>query len=297
MTHTTRLSVPLLLVLLVISGAAVGVAGEPKVITINPAVLKVAEQVEVPARDDGLLVSLSAREGQVVAAGELIAQLDDGDAQRAHTKAKLELQRGQKLATNTIKVRQATVELEQAKVDYRRALDALAKLPNSVSAAELDRLRSHGRKCTLDLEQAQFEIDAAQLAVSLLDNELQLASDRLQRRRLTTPLAGVVVALPKRPGEWVEAGQSVARIVATDRLRIEFFLKSSDAPPSLLGREVTFRLTGPQPTNESFSGRITLVGTEVDPVNNEVRMRAEVDNGAGHLRPGLAGTLTIGTGP
>ncbi len=44
-----------------------------------------------------------------------------------------------------------------------------------------------------------------------------------------------------------------------------------------------------------YSGRIVLVSPEVDPVNGQVRVWAEIDNHDLRLRPGLHGSMTIAT--
>ena len=44
------------------------------------------------------------------------------------------------------------------------------------------------------------------------------------------------------------------------------------------------------------TGKVTFVSPEVDPVNHQVRVWAEVDNTELVLRPGLAAEMTIDAG-
>jgi macrolide-specific efflux system membrane fusion protein len=83
------------------------------------------------------------------------------------------------------------------------------------------------------------------------------------------------------------------RVVRIDRLRVEAFLDSHEAGDNLVGREVTLSVELPGRDQGEFSGKVVFVSPEVDPVNGQVRVWAEVDNRQSRLRPGLHGTLKI----
>lgn len=269
------------------------VASDPAPLTIDSALLTIAEQAEVPARDAGVVSEVAIREGQIVKVGDPLVHLEDADARLGHVKALIDVQRAKKLASNDIKLRLAQKDLEFANTEYQRATQSEGKLPGSVSEAERDRLRLSTQRAALELEQAEFDLEAAKLAVNLFENELRLAEEKLQRRRILAPISGVVVAIPKRLGEWVEPGQVVVRVLATDKLRVEFFLKSDQATPDLVGKTVRFTPPNATENSASFAGKVAFVSPEVDPLNGQVRVWAEIDNRDGRLRPGLAGALAI----
>ena len=266
--------------------------GNPAPVTIDSALLTLADQAEVPARDAGLVAEIGVREGQVVKVGDLLAKLDDTDAILGRVKVSIELKQAQRLAGNDIKVRTAQRDLDFAKSEFQRAHQAEGRLPGSVSDAERDRLRLNVERASLDLQQAQFDLDAAKLAVDLYENELKLAEEKLLRRRIISPISGIVVVIPKHLGEWVQPGEAVVRVLAIDRLRVEFFLKASSASPDLVSKTVKFTLPGSE-TAAAFTGKVTFVNPEVDPLNGQVRVWAEIENRDGRLRPGLTGSLTI----
>src|SRR5688572_28375664 len=110
----------------------VALAADPTTITVESALLTVAEQAEAPARDAGLIVEFKVREGDSIAAGAQLARLDDSEARLAEMKAAIDLRHAQKLAANDIKVRLANVEVTFAKSELKRANDAAQKLANSV---------------------------------------------------------------------------------------------------------------------------------------------------------------------
>jgi RND family efflux transporter MFP subunit len=117
-------------------------------------------------------------------------------------------------------------------------------------------------------------------------NELDAAKVQRARRQILAPFDGTVVQIFVRLGEWVEPGQKALRIVDTSRLKAEGFLPANTADAKLVGTPVrlTLDLAGEQAA--AFDGTIAFVSPEVDPINGQVRVWAEIDNRAGRLRPG-----------
>ena len=114
---------------------------------------------------------------------------------------------------------------------------------------------------------------------------------------IKSPLDGVVVEINQRPGEWVEPGETMFRVVRIDRLRVEAFLDAHQAAGLLVGRPVKLAIDAKGDATAEFSGKIVFVSPEVDPVNGQVRVWAEVENPDGQLRPGVHGKLSIGPLP
>ncbi|MGC3967454.1 MAG: HlyD family secretion protein [Pirellulales bacterium] len=100
-----------------------------------------------------------------------------------------------------------------------------------------------------------------------------------------------------RPGEWVEPGKPVVRLVRLDRLRVEGFVRyDQQSPGSLHGKTVRAEIASAGGVRHSFSGRVTFVSPIVQP-GGEYRIWAEVENRRENehwlLRPGLEAELTI----
>jgi macrolide-specific efflux system membrane fusion protein len=251
------------------------------------------EQVEVPARDAGVLVSLAVREGQVVAVNDTLGQVDDVESQLAVQRSQLERDIAVNLARNDIRVRFAKKSAEVAQAEVKRANESIEKFPKSVSATEVDRLRLAAERATLEIEQAQLELSTAQLTAQLKENELQLAKRLVSRRRLVAPQAGVVVQVHRKHGEWVEPGQPVLRLLRVDRLRASGFVDAKRAHTLKPGTPVTVSVELPGLRETSFAGQLIFVSPEVDPVNGQVRFWAEIENRDATLRSGLQGVLTV----
>ena len=94
-------------------------------------------------------------------------------------------------------------------------------------------------------------------------------------------------------GEWLEPGQRVLRIVRLDRLRVEGFVDSRQVHGNLRGATVRVQVTLAAETRVTLKGKLVFISPEVDPVNNQVRVWAEVDNPDLTLRPGLSAEMVI----
>ena len=79
-----------------------------------------------------------------------------------------------------------------------------------------------------------------------------------------------------------------------DRLKVEGFVESRQITGSLRGAAVRVLV---QPSDEEKSivmkGKIVFVSPEIDPVNGQVRVWAEVENPDLSLRPGLQAEMII----
>lgn len=262
-------------------------------VRIPAVVVTLIDQVDVPAREPGVMIRRLATEGQVIEEGQLIGVLDDRDVKLIRARAEAELAMAQRAAQNELKIRFAQKAAEVARSELKRALDSVEKFSKSVSQTELDRLQLLADKAALELEQAQEELATAKLQSSVKQFEVERARLQEERRRIIAPLTGVVVQWKKNPGEWLEPGQSVVRIIRLQKLRAEGFASADQLTPDSIDRGVTLTVERPGQPAEKFAGKLVFISPEIDPVNNQVRFWAEVDNAQLKLRPGQSGALVI----
>lgn len=274
-------------------GADFARAAEP--LRLENAVVTLIEQVDVPARSPGVLAELNVREGDRVVRGQQAGRIDDAEARLKAEHVELELLAARAEAANELKMFAAQKGAEAARAELQRAVDSQAKYDKSISQTELARLRLSAEKGELESRQARHEIDVAKVALRVKENETAAAKQAIERHKLSMPLDGVVVEVRRRVGEWVEPGMPVLRVVRMDRLRVEAFLEADRVPATLAGGKAELKLTSPAGNGRVYEGRITFVSPEVNPVNGQVRIIAEVDNPDGTLRPGVPGVLVVST--
>ena len=264
-------------------------------IRISGALVKLIDQLDVPAREAGTIVELAVREGSRVKTGDMLARIDDTEARFAQERAYVELRISEQNAASDVAVRSAERALQTAGTELKRAEEARQKLRESVTEAELDKLRLAADQAKLAVEKAQQERAVAQLQRDLKKVESDFAGRSVSRREATALFPGVVVQVNKHVGDWVQPGDKILRVVRLDRLRVEAFLEGTQATSGLEGMPVSLVVDLQGKPGTMFRGKLTFVSPEIDPFNRSMRVLAEIENPGLNLQPGLRGTLIVGS--
>jgi macrolide-specific efflux system membrane fusion protein len=262
-------------------------------IEVPALLIKIAEQIDVPAREAGVLAAVPVREGQIVERGTRIAQIEDDEAVIAAQRAKIEMSIAQANAENDVGIRFAKKSLEVAKAELARSTEAVAIYKNSISASEMDRQRLLVDKGLVEVEQAQHEFKIAAFTRQIKATDYQAAEQAVGRRKITAPLGGMVVQVYRHPGEWVKPGEPVVRIVCLDHLRAEGFLNARYLSQELQDRKVKVTVDLARRPATVFPGKITFLDPEIDPVNGQFHVWIEVANQDLSLRPGMRAKMSL----
>jgi multidrug efflux pump subunit AcrA (membrane-fusion protein) len=250
------------------------------------------------------------------------------EAERKLKTLELSLQVAKNISENKSAVEIAKTDEATSKTQLERAKTARSQFDKSVSESEMIRLTADFRKAELGVAEAESkhltselqvhvhtaELDEQQATISrnkhLVEQErrklkqaartsetrrveLELAKAMLDRRKVLSPLTGVVVRHSRQPGEFVEAGTPILRVIQLDRLRAEGFVDVAIASPALKSRAVRIEVTGIGARKKTLSGVITFVGQEVDPLNQQVRVWAEFESPELDVYPGMTAEMTI----
>ena len=286
---------------LLLGGLANPVVGQQP-LEIPAALLNIVETVNVPASQEGIVRSLAVREGSVVNAGDILAEIDSQRVTLDLEEAQAQLEISRRRGENDVDIRFAQKSYEVAKAELDRASHANSLVPGAVSASEIDHLQLIVEKSSLEIEQARHNFEIAKLSEHQDLLKVQQRELAKTQHTIRAPISGMVVALNFRAGEWVRVSDPLARIVRIDRLRVDDFVPLELGMAGLEEARVTFRPDLPalqeagaraaEPAAE-FEGRIVFVHPEVNPVKAQMRIWAEIDNRDLRLRPGLQGRLTI----
>ena len=255
------------------------------------------DEVDVPAQEAGLLVSVEARAGLSVESGLLLAQIDDRPVRHALRVAELEHEAASAKAASDVNSRHARATSAVAKADFDAVAAANRRNPGTIAQTEQRKKELELQTTVLRIEQSELEQRLAEIAGLSTAAEAEAAQAAIDRRQVRAPLDGVVVDVPRRPGEWVQVGERVARIVRMDRLRIEGFVKADEFDAAEIhARPVTVDVRLARGRIEQFAGKITFVDPAVE-ASNDYRVWAEVENrqqaGQWLLRPGQKVEMTI----
>ncbi len=268
-------------------------ANVPSTIVAESALLRVIDQVSVPARTVGVLSAIDVKEGQLVKQGALLARVDDTQEKLIYQRAALEYELAKESAANDIAIRVAEKSLEFSEQEYQRLKRAADGISGSVSKSELEESRVTAEQAVLEVEKARHEYKLEGLNEKLKQTEQAVALHNKQIHEIVAPVSGLVVEIMRRRGEWVEPGEDVLRIMRIDRLRAEGLIPFQEVTPDLPGSEVTITVSIPGKPEVTATGQVVLVNPEINPVNGRVRVCAEFDNPTGRLMPGMRATMTI----
>jgi len=264
-------------------------------------------------------------EGQKVAAGQVVARLDDTEirqelagreADLAAARAALaELQAGSRVE----EIAQAEAAVLRLKAESRRAADEylrseqlfkreviakrdldLALAARDASAAALreaaERLqlvRAGARSETR--QQARARVQGAEAAASL-------ARTRLTETTLLAPTAGIVLSKNIEPGEQVAPGTPVVTIGRLEDVWIRGYVPESDLPRIRLGQKARVTVDGLK--GKVFEGRLDFIAqeaeftpknvqTEKERVRLVYRVKVTVANPDMVLKPGMPADAVI----
>lgn len=170
------------------------------------------------------------------------------------------------------------------RLDSRLAEVAVAKAEKELAFAGQAYERQKRLLAAEGTSQKAFQ--EADLQLQTARNDLATAQTELSLLQIKAPLAGTVVRISARLGQSVETNTVLAEVIALERLVVTAQVPSREAGLLKPGQPVDF---GP---GSAATGKVTVVGKDIDPKTDTVLVRAAVPAGAG-LRPGQFVTIRI----
>ncbi|MCA9189637.1 MAG: HlyD family efflux transporter periplasmic adaptor subunit [Pirellulaceae bacterium] len=249
------------------------------------------KMVDVPARRQGVVRELLVRPGQTVQAGDMLAILDETEAQFRVNKHQMELDSAQQELDNDVRIRLAIKTRDVAAAELRRAEELNRLKDNGVSPAEMDQRRLEYEKAKLEVEHAEHLRSLAEITRALKANELQAATHDLQMHTIHSVVSGFVDEVFVQPGEWIEQGVSVFRLLRTDELYAECYIKADAVRGDMTGKEVFLRLTDGRAKREA-AATVVYQSPLVGP-GEDIRVRAKINVVPPWLRAGMTATLIV----
>jgi HlyD family secretion protein len=234
-----------------------------------------SDAVELGSRVGGRVEAVHVRIGDHVVAEQPIAKMDDELLARQLRELRAQLRARRALARSSdVSATAAERELERAQELFEQGVASKQEL--DTLETEL-RLREAGQASAIaQAEQAQAMI--AVLEESLADSEIR------------APFAGVVARRDVDPGAFVDAGQSIVRIVAQAPLRVRFRVPEHELADIHVG--LRFELETRFSVAELPRGEITRLAGEVTPADRSMLIEGVVEPHAS-LTPGMYADIRL----
>jgi RND family efflux transporter MFP subunit len=255
--------------------------------------LAAEDRVDVAAKTEGRLTSISVDLGSPVKQGESIAQIETADykvrvsqaeAAVAQARALLGLAPDGKEANvdveKTALVREAQTTLEEARLNRERSKQLLER--KLIGRAEYDAEEAKFARAESAMATAREDIYNRQAVLRQRQAELGLARLALLDTTLVAPIDGMVQARLVSVGTMLTKGAKVATIVRVDPLRLRLEIPERSANGVRVGQEVAVFSSDEQ----QHTGKIARIAPALDEQNRTLTVEAEIPNHERALKPG-----------
>lgn len=211
---------------------------------------------------------------EISAVGTLRAQRGvDVTAQAAGQIVALHFDSGDRVAAGDLLVQQYTA-------------DDLARLEGLIAATELaernvqraEELRAKNLISEFDVDSRNTELRVARA----VEAELRLS---IEQRAIRAPFAGRLGLRKVNIGQYIEPGDAIARLEASDVIYLDFPVPQRRLGALSLGQSVEVSVDAWPETR--FAGVIRAIEPQVERETRNVLVRAEIDNRDGRLAPGM----------
>src|SRR5215468_6663037 len=286
-----------------------------------PATIFPREQANIASRVTARIVKLNARKGAAVAAGQLLAVLENNDliAQRDEAKAAITDAEAnlQKTAAGTVpadierargQVATTKAALDQSQKIYDRRKDLYEK----GAIPQRDLLLSE-----TELAQAKTAHDVAQKSLDLLekqsgDKDIRIAQSRLDQAKarlagiiaqlefteIRSPFTGVITEQMMFPGDMAKPDAPIFTVMDLSIAVARAQTPEAESRAVRQGQACGF--SSVDKAAGAFQGRVTIINQAVDPARRTVEIWCEIANppigGQRRLKGGDFGSLAITVG-
>ncbi len=195
-----------------------------------------ADLVDVSTRLSGRVAKIAVQEGDLVAAGDILAVMDTAEleAQKARAEAAVASAEAA-VAVAQAGVTKAEASLALAQSELARAEELSGR--DVISKANYDIQRTKAQVAEASLTAAQAEAQAKERVVDAEIAHLREIEARIADSTLHASEAGRVLYRLAQPGEVLGSGGKVLTLVSLGNVYMEFFLPATATPRVRLGDE------------------------------------------------------------
>ena len=242
---------------------------------------------------EGRLIRLYAGQGSNVKKGQKLADLESADIDQAeadYLKALADYENARRTSVAEVKLAQATYD--RTKMLYEKTITAGKNLQAAEHDLEVANALAEssvaGTRAALTAARRHLRIlGLKESDVDALVNKPDLAAVF----SLTSPIGGIVVERNATIGATVGTDANLFKIIDLSRVWIDANVFEKDLERVRRGQEV--KVSVPAFPGSSFSGKVILVSSVVDPETRTVKVRTEVPNPDSKLKPDMFANVEI----
>jgi HlyD family secretion protein len=231
-----------------------------------------ADEVDIATKIPARIVAIDVEEGDLVAAGQVIAQLDAEELAAQLRGAQAEAEQARQARAEAVSViRQRRAELTLTRKELQRQLQLLGQ--HLVSQQSIDQLRSRNDSASAALAAAESRLSNSDAAIQRAAAAVEQLQAVLKNTVLTTPRAGRVLYRLAEPGEVLGAGGRVATVLDLSDIYMTVFLPADIAGRIAIGAPARILLDAlPE---RAIPAQVTFVSARAQFTPKQVETRSE----------------------
>lgn len=141
---------------------------------------------------------------------------------------------------------------------------------------------------------SQSDLQTAEAAAAAAQAVVEGDQATLSKLHISAPFAGVAGIRAVSLGQYVSPGTAIVDVQSYAPLLLDFSLPQSSVSEIAPGQKVVFAVNAYP--GKSFEGRVTAIGSQVDPVTRNIALQATLANAHDLLRPGMYGSVQLAVG-
>ncbi|HJX90930.1 MAG TPA: efflux RND transporter periplasmic adaptor subunit [Pyrinomonadaceae bacterium] len=242
---------------------------------------------------EGRIVRLYAGQGSNVKKGQKLADLESADIDEAeadYLKALADYDNARKTSAAEVKLAQATYD--RTKMLFEKTITAQKNLQSAEH--DLDVAKASGESSVAGAKATLTSARRHLLILGLKDSDIDALANKSSLAAvfsLNSPISGTVIERNATIGATVGSDTNLFKIIDISRVWIDANVFEKDLERVRGGQEV--KVSVPAFPGASFSGRVILVNSVVDPDTRTVKVRTEVPNADGRLKPEMFANVQI----
>jgi multidrug resistance efflux pump len=248
-------------------------------IEVQECIVRFGAEIEVPALETGRIASVMVKRNDTLHPRNLIARLDDQSLLIRRRAAQLRMESAREDAEDDVEIRYADAALAEAQAELDNSRSIQNDVRGSIPLTQMRRMRLAVERGELEVAQAKKRKSRAVVEMQLKQADLAALDDQLENLRCESPLEGIVLDVTREEGEWIEKGQTLAKIGKLSQMHVHALVKSDlIAPMHCQGLPVSVHwVDSVDGSNRSLSGKVLSVDPQTLP-GGRFRLHAEIEN-------------------
>lgn len=222
-----------------------------------------AVETIVSSEAAGKLLTMAVKQGDLIEAGQLIAQIDTTEVilKRQQTLAQL--------SASETKKQNVTAQINVLKEQRKNVVSTQGRISNMLAdqAATQQQMDDiNGQVNVLDRQIAstntQYQLIASEMEV--IRRQLDLLDEQLSRCRIISPIKGTVLETYLETGELATSGKPLLKMADLSKLELKAYVSGAQLPQIQIGKEVKVLIDSSGEDMQPFTGKISWISSEAE---------------------------------